>query len=968
MLMMAGVGLLPVSSAKFMMYRTFVLLLFSLPCLYGWSQPIYDIKTEYPVHDLAGKYGIVADSNDTFTPKQVLSDSSLVFVKRSSFSRFLNPRTTYWAKLILQISDSLTDWTLHLEDKKFGLPAWGLGNGKVDVYAYSDNRLVFHRRSGVEYSAQEKDFPDKWFLNRVNIGGLPLNEPISLIIRVEGNSLGYPPFLNLSLRDPDHQHYHPLFEFNTSFNIFMFGVTFIIFVYHLLQFLYLKQRIFFWFSVWLLFCMLTQAMTVGLILGSIASYRFPLWMIIANGILYSFWFFGRSFINSKQKFPILDKFILMLATAVCLQIAGTVFYVIFFDIKPVMIKVGIHYKMIIVYALISLVISIILSLKKDPFARYFGFGAIIISLAFIVGGLWIEGIIVPPVDPFAWGMFLQIIIYSFGIAYRQQRLTQLAYEEKLTAERSVAEMQRIQEIDAVKSRFFANISHEFRTPLTLISGPLSEAEKKSKTEDSEKDEVSLSQKEYNTIKKNAFRLQTLVDQLLDLSKIEHGKVSLTLMQGGMIKFLRSTVYSFESIAEQKSIRLTAHFPSEIDNAYFDQDKLEKIITNVLSNAFKYTPEGGIVTVKVSNNDSHLILEVSDTGAGIEKEDITRIFERFYRAEGSEIRGSGIGLALTKELVDLHQGQIEVRSTKGVGTCFKINLPTTLQHLPKSISVNVTDDYPERILGKANTRTVTETAKGIKPIASTNNKETSLVLIVEDNEDLSEYIGSILKPHYRLIMANNGLQGERMAFEHIPDIIITDVMMPKKDGYELCHSLKRNTKTSHIPIVMLTAKAGQTNKMEGFTQGADAYLIKPFDADELLLRVRNLVEARKRIWEHFQGMDMLLVNDLDVSSIEDQFLQKVMAEIKENLDNEQFAVDDITRAVGFSRSQLHRKLKALTDKSAQQLIAETRLNEARRLLENNAGTVSEIAYSVGYTNMSYFTKTFKEKFGQLPSKV
>ena len=243
-----------------------------------------------------------------------------------------------------------------------------------------------------------------------------------------------------------------------------------------------------------------------------------------------------------------------------------------------------------------------------------------------------------------------------------------------------------------------------------------------------------------------------------------------------------------------------------------------------------------------------------------------------------------------------------------------------------------------------------------------------MLVVRDNEDLREFISDILRPTYRVITASNGLQGERMAFEHIPNVVISDVVMPKKDGYELCRSLKKNTKTSHIPIIMLTAKAGKVNKMEGLTQGADVYLIKPFEADELLLQIRNVIETRKRIWEHFKALDMLLIDDLEVSSVEGQFLQKVMVVIKNNLDNERFAVDDIAREVGFSRSQLHRKLKALTNKSAQQLIAETRLNEAFRQLEHKIGSVSQVAYAVGYSNMSYFTKAFKDKFGTLPSKI
>ena len=208
----------------------------------------------------------------------------------------------------------------------------------------------------------------------------------------------------------------------------------------------------------------------------------------------------------------------------------------------------------------------------------------------------------------------------------------------------------------------------------------------------------------------------------------------------------------------------------------------------------------------------------------------------------------------------------------------------------------------------------------------------------------------------------------MAFEHTPDIIITDVMMPKKDGFEFCHSLKQNAKTSHIPIIMLTAKAGEANKIEGLSQGADAYLTKPFNEKELLIRMKNLIESRKNLWDHFKALDMLLVDDIGVNSIDDKFLQDVFKTIKEHLDNERFGVEDIAAAVGFSRSQLHRKLKALSGKSANQLITEIRLNEAHRLLKSNAGSVSEIAYSVGYSNLSYFTKSFKEKFGVLPSKV
>jgi YesN/AraC family two-component response regulator len=242
------------------------------------------------------------------------------------------------------------------------------------------------------------------------------------------------------------------------------------------------------------------------------------------------------------------------------------------------------------------------------------------------------------------------------------------------------------------------------------------------------------------------------------------------------------------------------------------------------------------------------------------------------------------------------------------------------------------------------------------------------LIIADNEDLRLFISEIIGHKYQVLTAEDGLKGERMAFEHIPDLIITDVMMPQKDGYQLCHSVKNNPKTSHIPIIMLTAKAGHGSKLEGLMQGADSYLTKPFDEEELLIKIKNLIDARERLWEHFKSLDMFLTDELEVKSIEDHFLQDLFQTIKENLGNDQFGVDDLVRKVGFSRSQLHRKLKALLGKSANQIIIEVRLNEAYRMLKQNSGSVSEIAYSVGYSNLSYFTKSFKNKFGVLPSRV
>jgi DNA-binding response OmpR family regulator len=387
----------------------------------------------------------------------------------------------------------------------------------------------------------------------------------------------------------------------------------------------------------------------------------------------------------------------------------------------------------------------------------------------------------------------------------------------------------------------------------------------------------------------------------------------------------------------------------------------------LSNAFKYTPKGGAVSVHLDFDPRYLHLAISDTGKGIDPEEVKRIFDRFYRVEGTEEKGSGIGLALTKELVDIYRGQIRVDSTQGRGTTFKVRLPYTALDLQEIGQLEIPPSTPASNLAEPPLSGADrEGTVAVHPSPKDSSKP--LVLVVEDHLELRDFIVGILREEYRVLEAENGSKGVKEALEHIPDVIISDVMMPGIDGFELCAELKTNLKTSHIPVILLTAKAGQENKMTGLSRGADAYLTKPFQAEELLLRVRNLHAIRQNLWKRFQSSDLVLVEGLDTRSVEDQFLQQVVGVIRENLSNESLSVEDIARAVGFSRAQLHRKLKALTNKSTNQLVVEIRLNEARHRLEQNQGSVSEIAYAVGYSNLSYFTKSFKQKFGEVPSKI
>lgn len=942
---------------------TITFILITAISFFSYGQSTYELNPRFPVHDLQKEIKVIEDTNDKLSPEIILNDTTLTFSNGNNLPKYLNVGSTYWAKLKIIASDTLKDWTLHFEDRMIGAPAWSKSNGKVDVYAYQNGHLLFHKKTGVEYPKNERDIKKSWVMNRVGLEKLPINKPTVLIIKVQGNSMGYPAYFNLTARGPSQPFYHQIYQYHNAFNIFMFGVTFIIFLYHLLQYVYLRQKVFMWFSLWLLFCLLTMAMTVGFIIGDVSEFRYPIWLVLANGIFYTFWFFGRSFMDSKRKFPKLDKFILGVSLFILLEIAIMVLYVLIADPQTSYTNVGYHYQLLNVYTVLSLILSIILILKKDLFARYFGIGSLIGSLALVIGVLWSLGIIKPFADPFAIGMFLQVVIYSFGIAYRQQQLDLQSQREKLESQKNLAEIQRIKDLDEMKTKFFTNISHEFRTPLSLIIGPLQNAKRNAQN----KNEISISEGTYQLIQQNSNRLQGLIDQLLELSKIESGVMHLNLIQGGLIKFLKSLVFSFESLSDRSNISLITSFPEEHPSAYFDKDKLDKIVVNLVSNAFKYTPNGGTVMIGVDYTESHIILNISDTGKGIDNNQINRIFDRFYRVEGTEEKGSGIGLALTKELVELLNGQISVNSKKNEGTTFKVRLPYTLNLLPKPISIETSANSTEELscLSELNKF---EESQEIKALDERELEGLPLVLIVEDNKDLRNFVKTTVEEHYKVLTAEDGQKGERMALEHVPDIVITDVMMPKMDGYQLCSNLKKNPKTSHIPIIMLTAKAGQTHKMEGLTQGVDSYLTKPIDIDELHLRMKNLIENREKIWEHFKSLDIILIDDLNLKSLDDKFLQDVTKFIREHMDDEQLNVDDLSREVGFSRSQLHRKLKALTNKSANQLIIEMRLNEARQMLLKKTATVSEAAYAVGYSNLSYFTKSFKDKFGILPSKI
>ena len=530
-----------------------------------------------------------------------------------------------------------------------------------------------------------------------------------------------------------------------------------------------------------------------------------------------------------------------------------------------------------------------------------------------------------------------------------------------------AEAENLKELDSLKSTFFANVSHEFRTPLSLILGPVNqslEAIPASEVLDDDI-EVPVKGKYLAVIKRNALRLQNLVNQLLDLSKLDRGKMRLQVADGKIIQFIRSIVFSFESLAERKHIHFHTQFPPEIEGAYFDRDKLEKILVNLLSNAFKFTPEHGSIHVQAEDSSRGLRISIIDSGQGIDNAAVEKIFNRFYQVEGTEAQGTGIGLSLVKELVELHRGQIRVDSTIGKGTTFKVYIPYRHNDFKN-------DEIIAVVPGVTSSKWEHELLLPIEEDVSRPTypavSDKPLALIVEDNADLRIYIREQLQDNYQIITANNGREGCDIALVKIPDIIISDVMMPQMNGIELCEAVKTDNKTSHIPVILLTAKAAQHNKIEGLESGADDYLTKPFSARELRTRIHNLIEQRRLLREKFQGELLIQPTKVQLNSLDQQFIQQVMQNIELNMSNEFYAVEDLASAVGFSRSQLNRKLKAIGNTSANQLIRDFRMRRAKDLLEQNAGTVSEIAYQVGYSNLSYFSKSFKQAFGMVPSEA
>lgn len=541
------------------------------------------------------------------------------------------------------------------------------------------------------------------------------------------------------------------------------------------------------------------------------------------------------------------------------------------------------------------------------------------------------------------------------------------------------ELKRLNEevLELTHSRlvFFTNISHELRTPLTLIADPVEMLLEDSGIKGKSRELLKM-------VQRNALALQQLVSNILDFRKIQNGKMELKLYRFDIVKTLTMWVGDFQLTAERKQIRLHLDV-DDLKGSHemiADQEKISRIVFNLLSNALKYTPAGGEIFVSLKDEGANLRLDVKDTGKGISQDDADKIFERFFQAKGAA-SGTGIGLALVKSFVELHHGEARVESEPGKGSDFIVVIPREQEGDSQVIhndvdivdnSANASASDSKNVVDESVLQYIDDGDRSrgkVQQLVSENTNRPT-VLVIDDNTDIRQYERTLLQDEYIVLEAADGKEGLAVALKEVPDLVICDVMMPVMDGLEFTKQLKTNTATSHIPVIMLTAKNLEEHRAEGYEHGADSYITKPFHSKVLLARIENLLRQRQLLKNLYQGTKEA-EKEISEAHLEDrdkQFLKQLQTIIQKNLSDSEFGVEDMGQQIGLSRVQLYRKVKAMTGSSVVDLLRKARLAKARRLLETRSMSVSEVAYEVGFSAPSYFTKCFKEEYGMLPGDV
>lgn len=561
------------------------------------------------------------------------------------------------------------------------------------------------------------------------------------------------------------------------------------------------------------------------------------------------------------------------------------------------------------------------------------------------------------VHPPFWATYYAMAVYVLmvvGMVYWISRMYVHREKEKMMEERRANARRQQEHLEEMKLRFFINISHEFRTPLTLILTPLGSLIK-------QQSDVDLKQR-LVVIYRNAEKLLQLVNQLLDFRKLEMQGERLSVSMGDIVVFVRDAVEAFCELVKEKGVTLA--FESKIGHLYmnYDHDKVYKVVNNLLSNAVKFTPSGGRIAVRVENSvrngREYVAVSVRDTGCGMEEKDKERIFTRFYQVESSHKSqsGSGIGLHLVKGYVDLHGGEITVDSRTGEGSVFTFFLPTDLQH-----------DEKVTIAHGEDKETVGVSVPSAAEDGSEPSGERKKLLIVEDNADFRAYLVHEFSSDFDVVEAGDGAEGEEMVREEWPDLVISDLMMPKRDGIAFCQRMKNDIHTSHIPFILLTAKMSDDARIESYKAGADSYISKPFNFEMLQVRVQKLIEQRETRKETFKKNIEITPSEITTTSLDEEFVKKAVAFVEKNMDDSEYSLEDLSSDLGLSKTHLNRKLTVILNMKPLQFIRSIRLKRAAQLLVGSQYNVVEIADKVGFNTIKYFNRYFKEEFGMTPTQ-
>ncbi|MFK7971179.1 MAG: ATP-binding protein [Bacteroidia bacterium] len=937
------------------------LILGLLSCLWTMGQgdagqsvsPVYQINSFQHEIDLHDFTDVMFDAPDKLSPEAIIAGEvqkpwrSLKSARTNKFHSDSLP----WARISIQNNlDEPTLWNLTFNYIADSIFVYIVDQqGSVERFLVGKTVTPSRTHTGIDFLDEHYDSKMPVFFRLKN------GEPKTIYYQTYNTTNGST-WLVPKLRSLENIYFHQSEQRGRYVKAFFYqGMIWMFILLNLLIFFFYKDKSYLYLALYALCFSFPNDI-------SSVAYAVKTWMpempfmvsfrwVVLNPLVYvTASLFMRSYLNTKSDYPRSDRYLSIMIGIGWIYLAASVINYILTDRNAINNSFVYSAGMSVIAAVIFVLVFLDLYKVKKTNIRFWLAGMIwllvfhlIPVIPMLLGNSEFSYAVDSFFHPFAAtgiGVLGQIFIFTLGLGFQSREIAQ--------------EKETLQSRDELKSRFFANISHEFRTPLTLVLGPLAQLIEKAKDPE-EKQLLTLAHR-------NASRQLELVNQILDLSKLESGKMKLQAQERDFIPALKGMVFSYESLAEQRDIQLVLDCDDEEVMVFVDKEKIETIFYNLLSNSFKFTPDGGIIAVRQYANANSLGIQISDTGVGIAKEKLDHIFDRFFQAETglNEQEGTGIGLALVKELVALHGGTISVHSEVGEGTAFTIKLPRGKAHLsPEDIIQNDLPEVEHFVLPAIDSEELDVLEK------SDQDNGLPHLLIIEDNADMRAFIRQGLEGMFHISEAIDGEDGIAQAVADLPDLIISDVMMPKKDGYEVCKILKQDVRTSHIPVVLLTAKAAPEAKLEGLDTGADDYVIKPFDAKELATRARNLIQLRKQLRSRFAESVLLQPSEVTTNSIDTEFLEKALAIVEANMNNEAFSIDILSTEIGMSKANLNRKLRALTSQSTNKFIQSIRLQRAADLLKQKAGTVSDIAFQTGFSSTAYFVKCFKDQFGVTP---